>query len=94
MADYELIYSESADEDIQSLSEIKDQIEKKIRYILENPSEVGRPLGGRHAGSRSLRVGPKAKFRIIYRVNEQTKTIEILKVGPRESDTPQRDVYT
>lgn len=92
MANYGVIYSSSAAIDINNLPEIKDQIEKKIKLILENPL-IGKPLGGIHIGRRSKSVGPNRKYRIIYAVNDKTKTVEILKVGPREKDTPRRDVY-
>ena len=59
--------------------EVKTRLDDAIRSLAENPY-LGKPLRGALAGLRSLRVGD---YRVIYRVNEEERTVILLCVGHR-----------
>lgn len=48
--------------------------------IASNPRRLGKPLRFELEGCRSARRGP---YRVIYRIDEATRTISILAVGHR-----------
>ena len=45
-----------------------------------NPHQIGKPLFGPLAGCRGARHGT---YRIVYRVDEKTRTVEVLDIGQR-----------
>ena len=63
------------------------QVKQRVRAAVDrlvNAPFQGHPLPGELVGLRSLRVG---KYRIIYSINDEETTLDILLVGPR------RDIY-
>lgn len=52
--------------------------------LLDNPKRVGAPLRGELEGVWSARRGT---YRVLYRVNDETREIIVLRVGHR------RDIY-
>ena len=52
--------------------------------LLENPKRVGAPLRGDLEGVWSARRGT---YRVLYRVNDETREVIVLRVGHR------RDIY-
>ena len=84
MAEYRLIYSETSKNQISNLHlELKFIIRSRLDAIQEEPFS-GKRLERELSGYRSLRA---KRFRIIYKLNENAKVIEIHYVGRR------RDVY-
>lgn len=63
--------------------EIKKLVRSAIDELLENPRR-GSELAGELAGFRSLKA---RRYRIIYRLDEETRALEIYHAGHR------RDVY-
>lgn len=63
--------------------DIKKQIRSAIDELGQFPL-TGHMLQDELSGLRSHRLG---KYRVIYRINEEERTIDILLVGPR------RDIY-
>lgn len=63
--------------------EIKQRIKEALRFLSANPF-AGEPLLRELWGKRKLRVG---RYRLIYLLETQRKTILILAIGPR------RDIY-
>lgn len=57
----------------------KTKIHKKLISLQQNPYE-GKKLTGELEGIRSLRAWP---YRILYEINEEKKTIDILKIAHR-----------
>lgn len=45
-----------------------------------NPQRVGKPLSGAFAGAHAARRG---SYRIIYRIDEQTRVVQVLDIGHR-----------
>jgi mRNA interferase RelE/StbE len=60
---------------------LKARVKKSLGMILVNP-QVGKALRDELHGLRSFRVG---RFRIVYRVAETERRIDIVAVGPRKS---------
>ena len=84
MAEYRLFYSETSKNQISKLHpELKSIIRSRLNTIQEEPFS-GKRLERELSGYRSLRA---KRFRIIYKLNENAKVIEIHYVGHR------RDVY-
>ena len=84
MAEYRLFYSETSKNQISKLHpELKSIIRSRLDTIQEEPFS-GKRLERELSGYRSLRA---KRFRIIYKLNENAKVIEIHYVGHR------RDVY-
>ena len=84
MAEYRLLYSETSKNQISKLHpELKTIIRSRLDAIQEAPFS-GKRLERELSGYRSLRA---KRFRIIYKLNENSKVIEIHYVGHR------RDVY-
>jgi mRNA interferase RelE/StbE len=83
---YKVEYLESVKEDLKSISKTnKDQIRKAIeKKLAGNPIEFGKPLQYSLKGLRRLRVGD---YRIIFQIEEDDKTVLIVKIGHR------REVY-
>jgi len=48
--------------------------------LLENPQRFGKPLLGRFAGLHAARV---QDHRIRYRIDEDSRTVVVVHVGPR-----------
>ncbi len=48
--------------------------------LVENPSRVGKPLRGDLTGLHSARVGT---YRVVYEINERTRTVEVLYIDHR-----------
>jgi mRNA interferase RelE/StbE len=61
--------------------ELKARVKKALGLILDDPA-IGKPLRDELSGLRSFRVG---RFRIVYRVAESERRIEIVATGPRKS---------
>jgi mRNA interferase RelE/StbE len=84
MAEYRLLYSVTSRNHIRKLyPEIKTVIRSRLDGIQKKPP-VGKQLERELSGYRSLRA---KRFRIIYKLDEDTRTIEIHYVGHR------RDIY-
>jgi mRNA interferase RelE/StbE len=84
MAEYRLLYSETSRNQIKNLHpEIKPIIRSRLDRLQKKPFS-GKRLEKELSGYRSLRA---RRFRIIYKLNEETKTIEIHYVGHR------KDIY-
>jgi mRNA interferase RelE/StbE len=83
---YKIEYLSSVREDFSSISKTnKEQIRKAIeKKLATNPIEFGKPLQYSLKGLRRLRVGD---YRIIFKIEEEEKTVLIVKVGHR------REVY-
>jgi mRNA-degrading endonuclease RelE of RelBE toxin-antitoxin system len=81
---FRLIYSETSRKQIKKLhSYLKPIVKAKIERISANPL-IGKLLEKELSGYLSLRA---KRYRIIYKVKEDTKTIEIHYIGHR------RDIY-
>lgn len=83
---YKIEYIDSIKSDLSSISKSnKEQIRKAIeKKLATNPIEFGKPLQYSLKGLRRLRVG---NYRIIYKIEEENKTVLIVKIGHR------REVY-
>ena len=55
-------------------------IEFMTGRLLENPQRIGKPLLGRFAGLHAARV---QDYRIRYRIDEHSRTVAVVHVGPR-----------
>lgn len=84
MAKYSIYFKASAEKDLDKLDKIiGDRIEAKIDSLESNPYPAGfKKLRGE--SSIRIRVGD---YRIIYEMNEQSKSLTIFKIGHR------REVY-
>jgi mRNA-degrading endonuclease RelE of RelBE toxin-antitoxin system len=81
---FKLIYSETSLKQIRRLHpHLKPIIKTKIEHIRDNP-HIGKVLEKELSGYLSFRA---KRYRIIYKVEEETKTIEIHYIGHR------RDIY-
>ena len=84
MAGYRLMYSETSRNQILKLHpEIKPIVRKRLELLNQEPFK-GKRLERELAGLRSLRV---KRFRIVYKIDDTAKIIEIHYIGHR------RDVY-
>ena len=84
MPDYRLLYSETSRNQIRKLHpELKSIIRSRLDSLRGRPL-IGKKLERELSGYRSLRA---RRFRIIYKLNDDTKTIEIHYVGHR------KDIY-
>lgn len=63
---------------------VRRRLMPSIDRLKANPLKYGRPLGGKLHGLRRIRSGD---YRIVYRTNEATKTVEVGVVCHR------KDVY-
>lgn len=84
MTRYRVRYTPAAAESIRHLHPVgKQAIRQAIRRLAEDPFR-GHPLTFELAAFRSLRV---SRYRVIYRIQEGQRTLEIHLVGLR------RDIY-
>lgn len=76
-----LEYSNQAQKDLTKLPKIKIRaILKKIELLPTSPF-LGKKLGGKFSGYRSLRVWP---YRIIYQINQSKNCLTIITVEHRQ----------
>ena len=81
---YHLLYSETARRQVAKLHpEIKSVVRSRLDRLRDKPF-MGKRLERELSGYRSLRA---RRFRIIYKVNDEDKYLEIHYVGHR------RDIY-
>ena len=84
MSPYRLLYSKTARRLISKLNpEIKPIVRSRLDKLKKDPF-LGKRLQRELSGYRSLRTG---RYRIVYKVDEEEKNIQIHYVGHR------RDVY-
>ncbi len=82
---YKIEFLEEAAGDWSGLDRsVRKKLEKAVERLKSSPTEYGKPLGAPLHGLRRLRSGD---YRIVYRVNESRKTVEVGIVCHR------RDVY-
>lgn len=78
---YNVIFAKSAERDFLQLpAEMQARVAGVLERVSVQPHRYARRLTG--ANAYRLRVG---KFRIIADINEKTQTIEVLKIGNRET---------
>ena len=78
---WQLVAASSARRDIQSLPEkYAAAVLELLPVIAANSKRVGKPLRFEYEGCRSARRGP---YRIIYSIDEASRTITVLAVGHR-----------
>jgi len=81
---YRLLYSQASREQIRCLHpEIKPVVKSRVRKLKENPF-AGHSLEKELSGYRSLRA---KRFRVIYKVREKDRIVEIHHIGLR------KDIY-
>ncbi|MFH1935685.1 MAG: type II toxin-antitoxin system RelE/ParE family toxin [Pseudomonadota bacterium] len=81
---YKLLYSKTSRDQIRDLHpELKPVIKSRLQKLKENPF-AGKSLEIELSGYQSLRA---KRFRVIYRIREKGRAIEIHHVGHR------RDIY-
>jgi mRNA interferase RelE/StbE len=84
MTEYHILYSETSRKQIAKLHpDIKPVMRSRLDRLKKEPL-AGKRLERELSGYRSLRA---RRFRIIYKVNDENKSIEIHYVGHR------RDIY-
>lgn len=66
-------------------------IRKRISQLSESPEMQGKALRDELAGFRSLRAAGQ-RFRIIYRIEEQTVVVVVVALGRRKAGD-KRDIY-
>jgi mRNA interferase RelE/StbE len=78
---WQLVAASSARRDIQSLPEkYAAAVLELLPTIASNPKRIGKPLRFEYEGCWSARRGP---YRIIYSINEASRTVTVLAVGHR-----------
>lgn len=84
MTGYRLLYSETSRRQIEKLHpDLKSVIRSKLDKLRKDPFD-GKRLERELSGYRSLSA---KRFRIIYRVNDENRSLEIHYIGHR------RDIY-
>ena len=79
--EYGLILSKKFDREFAKLEKnMKDRTVLKLKTLVKNPME-GKALKGKLKGLWSLRIG---KYRLIYRVNEASRVVEVITIEHRE----------
>jgi mRNA interferase RelE/StbE len=79
---YKLLYSRTSREQIRSLHpQIKSLVKPYVLQLKENPYE-GKALERELSGFYSLRL---KRFRVIYRIDHQNRTVRIYHVGHRKN---------
>lgn len=79
---YKLLYSRTSREQIRSLHpQIKSLVKSYVLRLKENPYE-GKALERELSGFYSLRL---KRFRVIYRIDHQNRTVRIYHVGHRKN---------
>ncbi|MCP4409585.1 MAG: type II toxin-antitoxin system RelE/ParE family toxin [Gammaproteobacteria bacterium] len=82
MTSYRVRYTLEAAGRIRKLHpQVKQEIRKAIRTLLDTPLS-GHSLQQELSGYRSYRV---RSYRIIYRLNDEERTIDVVFVGPRRN---------
>jgi len=78
---YEIWVTKRFERDFRRLTkEMKVRIDSAIEGLQENPY-LGKFLHGDLKGKRSLRIG---EYRVIYAVDEESKTIALIAAGHRK----------
>lgn len=78
---WQLVAASSARRDIQTLPEkYAAAVLGLLPIIAANPKRVGKPLRFEYEGRWSARRGP---YRIIYNIDEASRTITVLAIGHR-----------
>jgi mRNA interferase RelE/StbE len=78
---WQLVAASSARRDIQSLPEkYAAAVLELLPVIAANPKRVGKPLRFEYQGCWSARRGP---YRIIYGLDEASRTVTVLAIGHR-----------
>ena len=81
---YDIVYSDTVREQIRTLHpDLKPAVKANIEALGRHPF-IGKHLQKELAGYLSLRAG---RYRVIYRIDEESRRVEIHYVGRR------RDVY-
>ncbi|MBI5179419.1 MAG: type II toxin-antitoxin system RelE/ParE family toxin [Nitrospinae bacterium] len=70
---------------------VRNQIIERLDRLAENPASSGKPLSGEFAGYRSERAAGQ-RYRIIYRVDEQSLTVIVVALGIRKEGS-KKDIY-
>jgi mRNA interferase RelE/StbE len=79
---YKLLYSRTSREQIRSLHpQIKSLVKSYVLQLKENPYE-GKALERELSGFYSLHL---KRFRVIYRIDHQNRTVRIYHVGHRKN---------
>lgn len=79
---FKIDLTKSARKDISGLpSSTQKKISRKIDLLETNPF-VGKKLSGHLKGRRSVRAWP---YRIIYRLNQTQKTVEVISIAHRQN---------
>jgi len=79
--EYKLVLSKKFDREFAKLEkDMKDRTVQKLGALAEKP-RIGKPLKGKLKGLWSLRIG---KYRIIYRINEADRIVEVVTIEHRE----------
>lgn len=67
---------------------IRRTIEEQLRFEPENETRNRKPLQRpvEFGATWELRLGPKNRFRIFYRVDEKEREVQILAIGVKERD--------
>lgn len=86
MAEYRLLIKPSAAKEIDALGQKKDR-QRIVNRIAALASEPGPTQSEKLAGIEGRYRIRQGEFRIVYSINDATRTVEIVKVGHR------RDVY-
>lgn len=82
---YKIEWTKSAEKDLKKLSKPEGKrIYDKVGEVLSNSPHKYELMQGLYSGHRKFRVG---NYRIIFKINEQIVTVEVIKVGHRS------DVY-
>ncbi len=82
---YRIEFIEEAADDWRRLDRsARKRLEKAIERLKKDPKDYGKPLGGPLHGLRRIRSGD---FRVVYRIHEASKVVEVGVVCHR------RDVY-
>lgn len=80
----------AAVEDLDSITDnrIRDFVDRRIDRLADNPEKQGVQISGR-PGYRRVKV---SGYRVIYRVNRTSQTVEVILID-RRRDGDRRDVY-
>ena len=81
---YALLYAPSAERDARKLpGEVLDRLLPRLDALADDPRGPGtKALKGDRKGMRCLRVGD---YRVTYRVDDGERTVEVVRMGHRES---------
>lgn len=84
MTNWRLVVAPSAERSLARLAEkvAPAVVEFIVGPLLENPQRVGKPLLRDLTGYMAARRGA---YRIIYRINEETTTVEVVRIDHRST---------